>query len=855
MKKFATIILISTSWCIDVAAQSLLNQNAGNVFDHNIVFHNPPGIAYAQGIQGMVGMQWLYAGISENSLRNTIAYFVYPLDENNAFGLRAIHFSSHLLQQGAVSLLFGHKFLDDRLSLGFNANVLYFAYDRDKFQEFDFNDPVIANGTAKNVLSFGAGFLLWLSEMLAVGFSIDDLNQPNIALGNAEFKKDVVYKLGTVYLHPLLSPQFDMQLDGREVSFQAGAHRNFLDKKVDLFAGYTAAGSEGGALLFEIGFMPGTWGLSYNFRYETGELGQVSNGSHFLTLRFNKAGSPTVFAKPVIKLNNPEWPIVKTEFLIISGEASSSAGITLVEYRNNGKVVQTHPYDQKLKKVPLWFPMPLDEDENEIEVVAHAGKRRSSKTIRVTFDPIVLPPRIAFFPTDSIIVYAPSYRLYARIDDPRGLQSLRVLVNGEERTNLSFTDWPKSHEIDESVDLLPGQNVIEIIAANDKAKSAKAVPITYRSTEMAVAPPEIFILSPEKLSKVLSMKTPHSLVRLEWEVKNVESLADVNLKANGSLLSLSTNEVTHRGENSFMLRKDINLNKGQNIIEVHAHRGGHHVRTEMNVFYNPFLEERHFPYRKTWAIIIGINKYRDPAIETLELAVHDAIGVARTLQEQFEFDRILTLYDDKATKERIVATLFDSLKNTHPDDGVFLFFASHGDTIMTGEGEVGYLVPHDGKWKSYADNIPITMIQDAAKLTKAKHVFFVIDACFSGLLFVKRSGMNPPSRDADFDSLRVLATNRARNALTAGGPNEKVLDGGLEYHSLFTGRFLEGLREKDNYFHADYDKDSYVTAYEISYYVKEKVPQDAQMRNAQQNPRSGDLTPDDGQFIFVRKNR
>ncbi|MGH7450581.1 MAG: type IX secretion system membrane protein PorP/SprF, partial [bacterium] len=355
MKRWATIFLISTSWCIDVAAQSLLNQNAGNVFDHNIVFHNPPGIAYVQGIQGMVGMQWLYAGFAGDNLRNSIAYFIYPVGENDALGLRVIYFNSNILQQGAFSMLFVHKFFDDRLSLGFNANVLYLAYDKGKFQDFDMADPVIANGTAKNVLSFGAGFLLWLSERLAWGFSIDDVNQPNIALGKAEFKKDMVYKLGTIYLHPLLSPQLDVQIDGREVSFQAGAHRSFLDKKVDLFAGYHAAGSEGNALLFEISFMPGAWGLSYNIRHELSELGRVSNGSHFLTLHFNKAGSPTTFTKPVISLLNPDTIKVTTELLNISGEARSNAGINFVDYLRNGKIMHRQTYDQKLDKASLWY--------------------------------------------------------------------------------------------------------------------------------------------------------------------------------------------------------------------------------------------------------------------------------------------------------------------------------------------------------------------------------------------------------------------------------------------------------------------------------------------------------------------
>ncbi len=845
MKSWATLILISIFWRIEVAAQSSLTQNAGNVFDHYIVIHNPSGIAY-QGLQGLVGVQWLHAGLDGDNLRNSIAYFIYPLGENEALGLRAVHFNSNILQQGTFSMLLGHRFFDERLSLGFNANVLYLAYDRDKFEGFDFDDPVIANGTAKNALSFGAGFLLRLSDVLACGFSIDDVNEPNIALGEAKFKKEAMYKLGAVYLHPSLSPQLDLQMDGREVSFQAGAHRSFLDKKIDLFAGYHVAGSEGRALLFAIGFMPGAWGVSYNIRHELSELGQASSGSHFLTLHFTKPGSSKLLGTPTITVDNPNSTTVKTEPLIISGEARSEAGITRIEYLKNGKIVHAQGVDPALQKVPFWLSLGLEEGNNEIVVVAHAGERRSSKKIHARFAPVILPPKITFHSSIVIELDTTWYHLHVSIDDPRGLQSVRVLVNGEERKRITFDDTAFSYELSDSLDLLEGRNSIEVIAANDKREGRGiADSIFCRSRGVVLAPPQIIIRAPEKL-KSLRMATPHGVLRLEWEIKNLDDLADVTLKSGSNIITLTENEVLAKSRNSFVFRKDLSLNEGKNNFEIIAHGTRHTISTHMEVFYNPLLAKK--IYRRTWAILVGVNNYRDREIMPLQYAVHDAKGVERLLKERFQFDHIISRYEEEATKKNIVAALFDSLKSAHEEDGVFIFIATHGGTEKTGEGELGYLVPYDGKWKSYNDNITESEIRDAARLTKAKHLFFAIDACYSGLLLIKRGHSGGASAGVNFNAIDTLVTTRARNVLAAGGPNEQVLDGGLENHSIFTGRFLEGLRGV-----ADENGDSYITAREIGKFVTVKVSQDAVLRNTRQNPHYGDLTADDGQFLFIQK--
>ena len=60
-------------------------------------------------------------------------------------------------------------------------------------------------------------------------------------------------------------------------------------------------------------------------------------------------------------------------------------------------------------------------------------------------------------------------------------------------------------------------------------------------------------------------------------------------------------------------------------------------------------------YGKTYAVVIGIDRYPNLAPDKqLDYAVKDAIGVAATLEKHFVFDRIITLYNEQATKARIL---------------------------------------------------------------------------------------------------------------------------------------------------------------------------------------------------------
>lgn len=246
-------------------------------------------------------------------------------------------------------------------------------------------------------------------------------------------------------------------------------------------------------------------------------------------------------------------------------------------------------------------------------------------------------------------------------------------------------------------------------------------------------------------------------------------------------------------------------------------------------------------YRKSVAVIIGIDQYANlPADRQLTYAVRDAQGVANVLKKLYKFDEIFTLYNKEATRQAITKLLEVNLpKHLGEQDALFIFWAGHGNQESSREGDIGYLIPHDGRVDDITTNLTMSEIRDTvSKKIPAKHIFYVMDACYSGLLTETRSVDHKPRRDLAY--LQDVTKERVRQVLTAGGKNQEVLDGGANGHSVFTGRLIELLEKTGDF----------ITANEIQAIIKEKVNGDARARNHQQTPAYGTLYGS-GDFVFI----
>jgi formylglycine-generating enzyme required for sulfatase activity len=246
-------------------------------------------------------------------------------------------------------------------------------------------------------------------------------------------------------------------------------------------------------------------------------------------------------------------------------------------------------------------------------------------------------------------------------------------------------------------------------------------------------------------------------------------------------------------------------------------------------------------YDSLYAVIVGIDRYQN--LETnqyLQNAVGDAKGIESVLREQYPFGKIITLYNDNATRDNIFKTLGALKSQTSKSDGLFIFFAGHGNTVKRVDGsETGYLLPYDGSFKPGDDykNLSMSQLRDQMQEIPAKHLLFVADACFSGTLLTRG---NEASREQNYAYYKQAANEIVRQVLTAGLSTETVLDGGLEGHSVFTGRLIEALKKNG----------SFVSANELGVMMQRVVSSDANVRNHKQTPQFGRLYGE-GDFVFV----
>jgi len=250
-------------------------------------------------------------------------------------------------------------------------------------------------------------------------------------------------------------------------------------------------------------------------------------------------------------------------------------------------------------------------------------------------------------------------------------------------------------------------------------------------------------------------------------------------------------------------------------------------------------------YDKSWALVVGINDYNN--IPNLNYAVEDALAIKNMLINEHGFPRknVRYLIDKEATQSNIKKELSNLMKNAGENDRVVFYFAGHGETAELGleEGDIGFLLPADGDTEDlYFSAIDMEELKRISKFSKAKHMLFLVDACYGGLAAVNTRSLNINTPNF----LDKITVENARQIITAGGKDEKVLEKDDWEHSAFTKNLLSGLKDKK----ADQNQDGYITGSEIGFFLQEHVSLDT---DNFQTPQSKRLTTHEGEIIFFAK--
>lgn len=339
------------------------------------------------------------------------------------------------------------------------------------------------------------------------------------------------------------------------------------------------------------------------------------------------------------------------------------------------------------------------------------------------------------------------------------------------------------------------------------------------------SPPRISLLEPA-MSRGMKKKTNRKFVNIRGQVLDDSGISEVMV--NGR-------RVNHDGSDG-IFSAQIPLDWGTNEVRIHATDVHGNTAEET---YHLIREEEIRPSLATgkyYALVIGIDRYSGQWMP-LQNAVNDARAVAGLLDSLYQFNEIITLYDQQATRKQIIQQLEWLVNNVKEEDNVLIFFSGHG--YLEKRLNRGFWIPADAKTLSTAGYLSNSVLQDFLSGIPSKHTLLVSDACFSGDIF-RGYTETIPFEDSE-RYYREVYQRMSRQAITSGGI-EPVTDGGRDGHSVFTYYFLKALKNNQS---------EYLDASQL--FDKLKIPV---TNNSDQTPifqpikNTGD---EGGHFLFIRE--
>ena len=159
--------------------------------------------------------------------------------------------------------------------------------------------------------------------------------------------------------------------------------------------------------------------------------------------------------------------------------------------------------------------------------------------------------------------------------------------------------------------------------------------------------------------------------------------------------------------------------------------------------------------------------------------------------------------------------------------------------------EIGYLIPVDGDINfPFSTGLAMDNVSTISMYSKSKHMLFLMDACYSGLMAEGSRGLNKMEDEEGF--INTVSNLKARQIITAGGAKQEAIEADEWRHSAFTHNLLKALDD----WAADSDADGFITAGELGEYLRKTVTDDTR---GKQTPEVGRFRySDSGEFVFSR---
>lgn len=215
------------------------------------------------------------------------------------------------------------------------------------------------------------------------------------------------------------------------------------------------------------------------------------------------------------------------------------------------------------------------------------------------------------------------------------------------------------------------------------------------------------------------------------------------------------------------------------------------------------------------ALLIGINKYK--SVPKLQGSLNDIETMRQILITRWGFSekQITTVTDEAATRAGMLAAFEQLVKDTGPQDIVYVHYSGHGSQVedLNGDEPEDHLdetlVPQDGRSGDVRDITDDELDAIFARL-RAKTAMIVLDSCHSGTatrsLDIRTRSVPRDTRvdiyrkaeDAKPKTRAVVPVMTSRYVvMTGAASHQEALDGPIDgrYHGFFTYSLSKSLSQ------------------------------------------------------------
>ncbi len=227
----------------------------------------------------------------------------------------------------------------------------------------------------------------------------------------------------------------------------------------------------------------------------------------------------------------------------------------------------------------------------------------------------------------------------------------------------------------------------------------------------------------------------------------------------------------------------------------------------------------------TYAVVVGISDYQDPAIPDLRFADRDAEAFANWLRSpaggSLPGDNIRLLLNENATLGKLVTALGWLIEVTKENDQTIVYFSGHGDVDAKLYGQPGFLLVWDTPAQMYmAGGYGLVYFQyvitTLSEIKKAK-VTVITDACHAGKLAGSPDGIGSGAQLTNANLARQFS---GEIKILSCQPDEYSIEGEQwgGGRGAFSYHLVDGL-----YGLADGNADAAVSLSELDRYLETNV--------------------------------